>query len=576
MFTDIVGYTAMMAQSEATALRARERHRALVRPFVARYHGESIEARGDESLSVFPSTLDAVNCALAIGAELQSEELRLHIGIHLGDLVIEGGEVSGDGVNIASRICSLSEGGGLCVSSEVHDAVRNQPDIEVTPLGERELKNVGRPVPVFALRGPAAPPSIRVPERGPVRVRAALATAAGVIESRPAIAVLPFDTPSGDPAEGLFADGLADDLILRLASWRSFPVVSRVSSFNPELPNDVQAAGRELGARYVVSGSVRRGGDRIRINVSLIDTESGQDVWNQTYDRDFSDSLTLQDEISRKTVGEVFPDLLQFESERAMHQDPHDLDAWTTAMQGWWHFNQGKQANIEQARDLFAKAVELDPQFGYAYAGLALANYRRLVGGWTHSPEQTRAEMLAAAETAVALDEFGAEAHHALGHAFAMTGQTDRMIGAFREGARLNPNDAMANNCFGAHLAWVGESDEAIKRLNQAMSISPRDPWAFEFRVSMAWAFFAAEDYEHALAWADRAIHRGPNWRAYQVAAASLAYLGHPARARTALRELLRLQPNLTVEGIELFFAPATPGFRDRLIAGLRAAGWDA
>jgi adenylate cyclase len=593
MFTDIVGYTALMAESEANALRARARHRDLVRPFVDRYHGESIEARGDESLSVFPSALDAVNCALAIEAELQGQELRLHIGIHLGDLVIEAGEVSGDGVNIASRICSLSEGGGLCVSDEVYQAVRNQPDIQVTPLGERELKNVGRPVPVFALRGPAAPPSTFVRERGPVRIWAALAVAAALIlvlawwfqavddpmeaiERRPAVAVLPFENPSGDPVESLFADGLADDLILRLAGWRSFPVVARVSSFNPGLPADVQEAGRALGARYVVSGSVRRGGDRIRINVSLIDTESSRSIWNQTYDRDFSDSLALQNEISRKIVGEVFPDLLQFESERAMHQDPDNLDAWTTAMQGWWHFNQGRQANIAQARELFARAVELDPRFGYAYAGLALANYRTLVGGWTDSPEQTSAEMLAAAETAVALDEFGAEAHHALGHAFAMTGQTDRMIGAFREGAELNPNDAMANNCYGAHLAWVGRSEEAIERLNRAMSISPRDPWAFEFRVSMAWAFFAAEDYEHALEWADRAIQRGPNWRAYQVAAASLAYLGHPERARTALRELLRLQPNLTVEGIELFFAPADADFRDRLIGGLRKAGWQA
>jgi Tfp pilus assembly protein PilF len=353
-------------------------------------------------------------------------------------------------------------------------------------------------------------------------------------------------------------------------------VISRVASFNPELPSDVQEAGRELGARYVVGGSVRTGAERIRVNVSLIDTESGQAVWNQTYDREFLDSLALQNEISEKIVGEVFPDLLQFESERAMHQDPANLDAWSMAMQGWWHFNQGKQENIAQARELFGRAVELDPQFGYGYAGLALANYRTLVGGWTDSPEQTAAEMLAAAETAVSLDEFGAEAHHALGHAFAMTGQTDRMLGAFREGAELNPNDAMANNCYGAHLAWVGRSDEAIDRLSRAMAISPRDPWAFEFRVSMAWAFFAADDYEHALEWADRAIQRGPNWLAYQVAAASLAYLGEPERARTALRELLRLQPNLSTEGIELFFAPADPEFRDRLIAGLREAGWEA
>ena len=595
MFTDIVGFTALMAESEAKGLRAKEQHRALVRPLVERYHGECIEARGDESLSVFPSTLDAVNCAFAVEAELSSLELKLHIGIHLGDISIEHGEISGDGVNIAARVCALSEGGGLCVSAEVYQAVRNQPDIQVTALGERELKNVGRPVPVFRLSGLASAPSRRRSPRRPIYLQASIPVAllallvvlgwwyqrpspdrAAGLAGRPAIAVLPFENLGGDPEQSIFAEALADDLITRLGSWRSFPVIARASSFNPELPKDVQQAGRELRAHYVVVGSVRRAQDRIRINVQLIDTASGRNVWANQYDRDFSDVLALQDEITQTIIGEVNPDLLQFESERAMHADSANLDAWTTAMRGWWHFNQGTKENMARAVEFFESAVELDPQFGYAYAGLALAHFRELGFGWTDSPEQTAEALLAAAETAVALDEFGAEAHHALGHAFAMTGQPDRMIGAFALGVEFNPSDAMANNCYGAHLAFVGRGEEAIETLTRAMAISPRDPWAFEFRVSMAWAYFAIQDYEQALEWAEKSIQRGPNPMAYQVAVASSGQLGQLDRAEISLRELLRLQPDLSVAGLELFFAPANRDFVDRLLEGMHKAGWEA
>ncbi len=393
------------------------------------------------------------------------------------------------------------------------------------------------------------------------------------LAGRPAIAVLPFENLSGDPEQSIFADGLAEDLITRLGSWRSFPVIARASSFNPDLPKDIKQAGLELHAQYVVAGSVRKAQDRIRINVQLIDTASGRNVWANQYDRDFSDVLALQDEITETIIGEVNPDLLQFESELAMHEDSANLDAWTTAMQGWWHFNQRTPENMAKAVELFERAVELDPQFGYAYAGLARAHYWEL---GPDSPERTVGEILAAAESAVALDEFGAEAHHALGHAFAVTGQTDRMIGAFALGVELNPSNAQANTCYGAHLAWVGRGEEAIEALTRAMSISPRDPWAFSYRTSMAWAYFAIQDYEHALEWAEEGIERRPNRRAYQVAVASLGQLGQLDRAETSLRELLRLQPDLSVAGLELMFAPANRDFVDRLLEGLRKAGWQA
>jgi class 3 adenylate cyclase/TolB-like protein len=289
MFTDIVGYTALMAESEEKGLRVRERHRALVRPLVEQYHGESIEARGDESLSVFPTALDAVNCALAIEEQVKSDpELRLHVGIHLGDLVVQGGEVSGDGVNIAARICSLSEGGGLCVSGEVYRSIRNQPGIEATALGERELKNVPEPVAVYAVSGQAAPPrtvseiSAEV-RRGVVPRRAWVVAALVVIalalgwwlygpaaDAPPltSIAVLPFDDMSPDGDHKWLGDGMAEELIEMLSRIEELTVIARSSTF-PMRGKDIGTVGDRLGVGSVVEGSVRRSAEQLRTTVQL-------------------------------------------------------------------------------------------------------------------------------------------------------------------------------------------------------------------------------------------------------------------------------------------------------------------
>ena len=297
MFTDIVGYTALMAESEAKGLRVRERHRALVRPVVEQYHGESIEARGDESLSTFPTALDAVNCALAIEAAARDEaELKLHLGIHLGDVVVQDGEVSGDGVNIASRICALSEGGGICVSDEVQHSIQNQENVEAHSLGEHELKNVPRPVGVFSITGVAAPPRFIAavqPARSPRTARWAFAGVvalflgalgawwltgrapdAGPVRS---IAVLPFDNLSGDPEQEYFADGMTEALIANLARVRGLRVISRTSTMayrnsGKTLPQ----IARELDVDAVVEGSVLRAGERVRITAQLIQASSDE------------------------------------------------------------------------------------------------------------------------------------------------------------------------------------------------------------------------------------------------------------------------------------------------------------
>ncbi len=614
MFTDIVGYTALMAESEAKGHRVRERQGQVLRPLVQQYGGDWVQHVGDETLSSFPSAVDAVNCALAIQAVLANEpELRLRIGIHVGDVVMLEGSLHGDGVNIAARIRPLAEPGEICISEQVRDAVKNQPNLAFRSLGEQALKNVEGLLTVFVVGGtPAAlrrtPVFPRRREPRPALRNASVAGAAGLVllvalgwsirsglvglpwqdqsagprfpgvPERPAVAVLPFDNLSGDPEQAFFADGLAEDLTTRLASWRSFPVIARNSSFAVARPHegeavDVTRAGEQLGARYVVEGSVRRRADRVRVTVQLIDATTGHLVWAVQYDRDFSDILMLQDEISKAIVGAMYPSLLQFESERSMHRDPDDLDAWSNAQRGWWHFNQETAEDNAQAQVFFERAIELDSLWGWPYAGLALVHFKAIAHGWTNALEQAITELLNAAERAVALDDKDAFGHHALGHAYSMSGQPDKMISAFELGTKLNPNDAMATKCFGAHLALVGRSEEAIEHLNRAMAISPRDPWAYRMLVDMSRAHFAAERYEDALLWAMKSIQQRPNSDAYQVAAASAAHLDRLYEARAAVDDLLRLQPDFSLDGLRQSFAAANPDFVYHMIDGLRKAG---
>jgi TolB-like protein/class 3 adenylate cyclase len=567
MFTDIVGYTALMARDEEAGLRARERHRQLVRLLVEQHHGESIEARGDESLSLFPSALDAVRCALAIHGEAGDDvELSLHLGIHLGDVVVHAGEVSGDGVNIASRICSLSEGGGLCVSGEVYQAVRNQPDIDATALGEHELKNVGRPVAVYRVTGRVDPPraaeGLALPGMDELTVPG--------FSGRPAIAVLPFDNLSEDAEQEYFSDGITEDLITRLSAWRWFPVIARNStSVYKGKAVDVKRVSRELGVRYVVEGSVRKIGDRVRITAQLIDATTGHHVWAERYDRELKDVFALQDEITEAIAASMNPELRQFETERTVQREPRSLDAWECAHRGWWHLFQRTEDRNARARSFYEEAIRLDPQFVWAYYGLALTHYNDVLDALTQAPDRSTAEMVRAAQRCIALDDKDPFGHLALGLAYSLTGRREEMLAAMKLAVRLNPSLATAYRLQGNYLALCGQPDEAIASIEKGMRLSPQDPQMWNFLFGMSVAHFAASRYEAAIDWALQSRQRRPNAFASGFLAASYALLGRIEEARSALGT----RGLFTVESVRRILPAADPDVLDRLIDGLRKAG---
>ncbi len=390
MFTDIVGYTALMARDEEAARRARTRHEAVVRPMVERYHGQWLERTGDETLSSFASALDAVSCALTVQAELDGDpDLRLRIGIHHGDVTFDADGVSGEGVNVAARVRPIAEPGGICITEDVHHSVRGRPGLEFEPLGEQEFKNVDHPVAVFAASGTAAPPRpvaeakrTALPRAGfALAVLVLIALAIGWWLARPSavlppirsIAVLPLENLSGDPEQEYFTAGMTEALISDLAKIASLSVVSRTSVMQyAGARKPLPEIALELGADEVVEGSVLRAGRGVRVSVQLIDARRDRHLWSQSYERDLSDILRLQSEVARAVAREVQLKLAPTDQASLTSTRPVNPEAYEAYLKGLYLFGKQGASNHRRAIQLLEQAVEADPDSAPAWAALAI------------------------------------------------------------------------------------------------------------------------------------------------------------------------------------------------------------
>jgi adenylate cyclase len=394
---------------------------------------------------------------------------------------------------------------------------------------------------------------------------------------RPAIAVLAFDNLSGDPEQEFFADGIAEDLITRLSSWRLYPVIARNSSFVYRgKAVDVKQVSADLGVRYVVEGSVRKAGDRVRISAQLIDATSGHHVWAERYDRRLEDVFSLQDEITEAIVGAIHPEIAESEQARALGGDPASLDAWEIAQRGWWHFNRFSREENAKARELLEQAIALDPRFGWPHFVLSQVHYTDICFGWRDSPERLVGEVLREAQTCVVLDSKDAYGQVALATAYSLTGQREEAVAAAELAMELNPCLSMAYLLLGSLLAATGRPDEGIAVVEKGMRLSPRDPWLFDMRNTIAAAHFAAGRYEESLDWAQRSLQLKPDYVIpMDIAAASCAHLGRIEEACERFARRLEIERAPTLETIERVFGFADPDFQARFIDGLRKAGWD-
>jgi adenylate cyclase len=579
MFTDVVGYTTVMAESEDRGLRARHRHRALVRPLVEQYRGQPIEARGDESLSVFPNTLDAVNCGLAILARLEAEpELELHVGIHLGDVVVREGEISGDGVNIASRICALSEGGRLCVSEEVFQSVRNHPHLDSELLGVRELKGVGRPVTVYALGGSPAPPSAAPHPRR--RLRPFLSSAAvllillgvggwlswpaplgllldltGLGESpaapalpvEPSIVVLPFANLSDGGDQAYFADGVAEDLMTDLSGIPGLFVISRNSAFAYRGEDiDVLKIGRELGVRYVAEGSVRRAADQVRVTARLSDAASGFQLWSARYDRELSDVFALQSEISEEILAALNFRILEAEVARLRRKPTDSLSAYEALKRGNAQFGRFTREGHREARLLFERALELDPEYADAYAALANVYNYEYMGGWNQDPALLdRAEELV--RRSLELDDAGPAGHAAKTAIDIARSRWRAAVEAGERAIELAPSFDFAHLLLAMAYRGDGRLVDAFQMIRRGMRLDPRGQApTLSFQADLN---YRAGRTGTALEIWQQIRLANPDAIAPRVALADhYETVGQHDEALALLREVLRINPDYSVE----------------------------
>jgi TolB-like protein/class 3 adenylate cyclase/Tfp pilus assembly protein PilF len=496
MFTDIVGYTAAMAESEAWGMQLRRSHRKLVKTQVRRYGGEWIEETGDETLSSFPSATNAVNCALAIQESLRDgTDMTLRIGIHLGDVMKQQGRLYGDGVNLAARIRPLAEPGEICISEVVQHSVANQSNIETRSIGSHELKNVPRPVPVFVVSGqPAAP---RPGETRALRIKpavlrwgAAAAVAIALVAwgilhwgrdkivpadvSEHSLAVLPFANMSGDPSQDYFVNGMAEELLNTLARFRGLRVAGRTSSFSfKDSGADPKTIGEKLGVDFILEGSVRKTSDQVRVTAQLVATESGFQRWAHIYDRDLDDIFAIQTEIATAIVDALRVTLSLEERVRAMTPPTENLAAYQQYLLGkQWHAK-STSSSLEKAVGHFQRAVELDPSLALAHVGLAHSYVEQIyVSGL--STEELLAKAQEATDRALTLDDQLGEAYTALGGIKTIEFDAEGAEMAFERALELNANDAVAYSWYGQLLrSELGRPDEALALHRRAVELDP-------------------------------------------------------------------------------------------------------
>jgi adenylate cyclase len=544
---DVVGYSRLMGQDEpGTLARLKAHRRELIDPEIAEHKGRVVKTTGDGILIEFPSVVEAVACAVVVqrgmrernAAIAERGRIELRIGINLGDIIVEEGDIHGDGVNVAARLEALAEPGGICVSRVVRDQVRDKLDLALEDLGELSLKNIARPVRVFRVRP----------------VGASAATAAGpalALPDKPSIAVLPFQNISGDPEQEYFVDGLVEDIVTGLSRIKWLFVISRNSTFIYKgKAVDVKTVGRELGVRYVLEGSVRRAGNRVRVTAQLIDGANAAHVWAERYDRALDDIFALQDELTMSVIGAVEPSLRRVEIERARRKRPDSLDAYDLYLRAMPLATTCMPEDADKALPLLGQAIELEPGYADAHAMIAWCHEQRYLRGGLQ--EETRAAALKHARAAIAL---GGDDAPALAIGGFVIGVVEHdfttALDAIDRSLAISPSSALAYSVSAIIRAWKGDDDNAVAHAATALRHSPYDPLIWMPFIGLAYTHFFSGRFEEAMGAADRALQGNPRFSVPAfLKTAALARLGRNAEAMTSARRVLELQPGFTIASL--------------------------
>jgi TolB-like protein/class 3 adenylate cyclase len=570
---DVAGYSRLMGTDEEGTLRQLKVHRKeLVDPKITEHRGHIVKTTGDGMLVEFVSVVDAVRCAVDIqrgmverNVEVPADKrIEFRVGINVGDIISDDNDIYGDGVNVAARLEALADPGGIIVSRTVHDQVRDKLSFGFEDMGEQTVKNIARPIGVHRVQiSELAAPAV---------------TKSGVVTSfsRPSIAVLPFVNMSGDPEQEYFADGIVEEIITALSHLRWLAVIARNSSFTYKGRNvDVKQVGRELGVRYVLEGSVRKSGNRLRITGQLIDASTGTHLWADRFDGEIKDIFELQDQITASVVSTIAPKLEQAEIERARRKPTENLDAYDYFLRGMASLHQMTKESSDEALRLFYRSIELDSEFASAYGMAAWCFVFRKANGWMGDRAQEIAEAARLARRAVDLGTDDAVALSGGGYALVfVVHDIDGGAAYIDRALTLNPNLTWALHSGGWTKAFLGEPDAGIAQLTHAMSLSPLDPFSFRAQSGIAFAHFLAGRYDEASSWAEKALRQRSNFLpALRDLAAANALAGRLPEARKAMAHLRELDPTMRVSTVKNWVPFRRPDDLAKLEEGLRKAG---
>ena len=611
---DVEGYSRLMDDDEEATVRTLIAYRTAISDLVQQYRGHVVDSPGDNILAEFKSVVDAVNCAVEIQRDLaernaelpDNRKMRFRIGVNLGDVIDEDGRIYGDGVNIAARVESLAEAGGICISGRAHDQVENKLGLEYEDLGKHEVKNISRPIQVYRVLsypGAAAHRVVQAKEALGRRWRKIGFSAAAIVivavgieiwqfylrrpsvepastekatlplPDDPSIAVLPFENLSGDPKQDYFSDGITEHIITSLSNVPNIFVIARNSTFiYKNRPVKVQQVAEELGVRYVLEGSVQRSDDRVRITVQLIDATTGYHLWAENYDRKLKDIFALQDEIAMKIMTELQVTLSGQDWARLSPIKTNNLNAYETFLKGVSHFNRRTEADSLKARKLAQEAIALDPEYGAAY----------LLLGWTHLDDiwfqrtKDRAKSLQTAEQlarkVIELSGHDATTHRFFATVFMVQKQYEKAIVEAQKAVESSPNSARSHFVYGMVLNNVGRFEEAIPIFKKAIRLNPVTP--IQYLNNLAWAYMNVEQYEKAISLWNKAIKRNPDYLfGYTGLTIAYQWSGQEMKAREAAAEVLRIKPAFSISLVKKTMGYKNEGIDKRILEAYRKAG---
>jgi len=589
---DVVNFSAMMGENEDRTLKNLKACRALTDESITANHGRIFGTAGDSIIAEFASPVDAVVAATEFQRNLkqrndsvgEDDQMQFRIGLNLGDVIVEGDNLYGDGVNVAARLEAVAEPGGISLSGKFHEEVCRKLDITFVSTGEQEMKNIRSPVDTYkieisTLAEMAA--SSETEEAAP-ETPAVAAPSEAAENKPPAIAVLPFANMSGDPEQDFFVDGITEDIITNLSLWRNFPVISRNSSFTyKDKSVNLKDVAQELGVRYIVEGSVRKGGQRVRITAQLIDAEQDHHLWSQKWDRNLEDIFEVQDEVSTSIAAQVNPTLQDYERDRIERSRPDNFNAWETFLKAVHFMNNRKASDHEdpaltEARRLCEEAIRLDDSMSVAHSLLGQIALCELLQFSGKDSNETLDEMLTSSKKAAELDPKNPEAPVKTGTYHFFKGNFEQARQYCERAVDLNPSYPDAYYTLGHALAHSGQYAESEAPFQQAIDLNPLDPNVAEYRSGLYFSKLGVGDYEAALGFIEQCLAQFPNRGLYRgFKAAVMGYLDKGEEAKQALDDYLALRPNLkTREDFKKLFVPNS-ALGDILIEGLIKAGWE-